>query len=203
MKKLVCLILAFCCVFLLASCSEEDPDQAFFDAIDATNPTKIITIADYTPEGADTLTSTYDTTVNENGFTFEYTYKRYATLEDADNEDIVIDGNVVTESGRIYYKDGKYSTDNENWFSEAPSAVTSQLKLNISKQTLGDYEINDAKTKLTVVLDAEAAEALLGISISASSDVTVTISTNGTYLTRVSISYSTENAEVVMNTSYS
>ncbi len=206
MKKIVCLLLALTLVFAFVSCNEqeEDPDKAFFEAVAATNPTKIKTLTYYTVTGESTpLAGEYETVIMDTGFVFDYSFQRYATLEDAEDENTVINGNIVTESGKLYFKDGKYSFDNENWFVEAPDVAMSRINLNISKDTLGEYEINDAKTNVTATLSAEAAETLLGIKLAASSDVVVSISTNGTYLTLVTVSYSTANASVTITTSYS
>ena len=209
MKKIVCLILALCCIFSMVSCfgggDDENPDKAFFDAVAASKPTQIKTLTYYTEEGKDPLNGTFETTIlNEDGdFTFVYSYVRIATLEDAENGDVVINGNRATVSGTVYYKNGKYSTDGEVWFSKAPSAMEKQLKLELDREKLGEYEMNDSKTTLTATLSPEAAAEVLGIVIEADSDIVITVSTNGTYLTRVTVSYTKGAANVTINTSYS
>ncbi len=204
MKKIICLLLALTCVFAFASCNEdENPDKAFFDIVNASEPTRIKTLTAYAVGEDDPLNGTYETVINDDGVVFNYSFQRYATIEDAENPDLEIDGNVVTESGKVYYKDGRYSTDNENWFSEAPDVAASAITLNLSLETLTEYELNDAKTTLTATLSADEAEAVLGVKLSADGDIALSVSTNGTYLTRVSVEYKTANATVTINTSYS
>ncbi len=205
MKKIVCLMLALTLMFAFISCNDdgetESPDKAFFEAVAATKPSKIKTQTYYTLGENSPLNGDYTTVITETGFVFEYSYQRYATLDDAGKENLK--GNIVTESGKIYFKDNQYSFDNENWFSETPDVNMASIKLNISPEALGEYEINDAKTKVSATLTADAAEALLGIKLAAASDVSVSIETNGKYLTLVTVTYTTANATVVINTSYS
>ena len=78
-----------------------------------------------------------------------------------------------------------------------------QPKLNLDRELLGEYEMNEAKTSLTATLSAEDASALLGMNISATSDVVIKISTNGTYLTLISISYTKGTSTFRVDTSYS
>jgi hypothetical protein len=207
MKKIVCLILALCCVLSFAACSNTettDPEQAFFDVIAASNPTKITTLTSYNIEGEkEPFVGSYDTKIEEDGFVFEYSYMRYARVGDVEKENVVVDGNIATVSGVVYYANGKYSTDNENWSAEAPAVTSNQFKLNIAKENLGEYKFNDAKTTLSTTVTAEQLAALLGVTLTANSDIALSISTNGSYLTLISISYTTDNATVKIETSYS
>lgn len=208
MKKIVALILALSCIFAMSSCffnKEEDPDKAFFDIVAATKPTEIKTLTYYTEEGKDPFNGKFETTVlNDSGdFIFKYTYTRIATFEDVGAEGVVIDGNIASVSGMVYCKNGKYSTDGETWFSEVPSTIGNQPKLNLERSKLGEYVMNDARTTLTATLTPDEAAEILGMYIDATSDITLVVSTNGSYLTRVSVSYEKDGASVTVNTSYS
>jgi hypothetical protein len=214
MKKILCLILALSCIFsctlAFTSCDDgkggesQDPDKAFFDAVADSRASEIKTLTYYTIEGQDPFNGTYETSIKANGdFTFKYKFTRIATLDDADNPDVVIEGNRATLSGTVYYSAGQYSYDQENWFTEAPAVTVNHPKLNLDKEKLGEYEMNEAKTSLTATLSAEDAQAVLGLEIDATSDVVIKISTNGTYLTLVSISYEKGDAKVRVDTSYS
>jgi beta-glucanase (GH16 family) len=80
-------------------------------------------------------------------------------------------------------------------------SICNNRAIHLSK--LGDYEMNDAKTTLTATLTVEKAAEVLGMTLNATSDVVITVSTNGTYLTRVSIEYTKGEASVRIDTSYS
>ena len=214
MKKILCLILAISCIFssILAftACDDGketenvDPDQVFFDAVLASKASEIKTLTYYTVEGEEPFNGSYETSIKANGdFAFKYKFTRVATLSDAANPDVVIEGNRATLSGTVYYSGGQYSYDQVNWFTEAPSVTVNQPKLNIDKELLGEYEMNDAKTSLTTTLSVEDASLILGMDIEATSDVVIKISTNGTYLTLISITYEKGNAKVRVDTSYS
>lgn len=197
------------CLFVFSSCDSGngepvDPDKAFFDAVAASKASEIKTLTYYTVEGEDPFNGTYETSIKANGdFTFKYKFTRIATLDDADNPDVVIDGNRATVSGTVYYSAGQYSYDQVTWFTEAPAVTVNQPKLNLDKDKLGEYEMNEAKTSLTATLSAEDAREVLGMAIDATGDVVIKISTNGTYLTLVSISYDKGDAKVRVDTSYS
>lgn len=226
MKKIICLILALCCIFsttlLFASCDKggdvapqgpatggEDPDKVFFDTVAKSKATEIKTITYYTylTESGDEVSfnGTFETSIAANGdFVFAYTYQRIATFEDIGDPLVKIDGNIATVGPlNLYYSNGKYSYDNENWFVEAPAVTNEQPKLNLTKEALGTYLINDAKTSVTATLTPEAAAAVLGMTIDATSDVVIQITTNGSYLTRLTVSYEKGDARVKIDTSYS
>ncbi len=214
MKKILSLILAlsciFSCLFAITSCDDgnggevEDPDKAFFDAVAGSKASEIKTLTYYTVEGEDPFNGSYETSIKPNGdFAFKYKFTRIATLEDAENPDVVIDGNRATISGTVYYSAGQYSYDQVSWFTEAPAVTVNHPKLDLDREKLGEYVMNDAKTSLTATLSAEDASSVLGMAIDATGDVVIKISTNGTYLTLVSITYDKGDAKVRVDTSYS
>ena len=248
MKKILCLILALCCVFssmlLMTSCDEtgttdgttpptgdgttppagdgttppagdgttppaEDVDKAFFDAVAASKPTEIktLTFSTFTNEDDESVSynGTFITAVKANGdFEFTYTYQRKAEIDDAENPAIELDGDVATiPLTTIYCSNGKYSFDKIEWFSETPTEIVNQPKLNLSKEKLGAYTMNKAKTTLTATLTPAAAAEVLGITLNATSDVVIVISTNGSYLTRLTVSYEKGLNKFKIDTSYS
>lgn len=214
MKKILSLILAlscvFTCIFAITSCDGggedvADPDKAFFDAVAASKATEIKTLTYYTTEGEeDPFNGSFETSIKENGdFTFEYKYTRIAKPADADDPTALIDGNRVTFSDTIEYKGGRYYSKDGTELQGIPADAMKQPKLNLDRELLGEYEMNEAKTSLTATLSAEDASALLGMNISATSDVVIKISTNGTYLTLISISYTKGTSTFRVDTSYS
>ena len=199
MKKILCLILALTCVFGLVSCDGDAKD--FIEIVNSSSPTKIITLTSYNTKEHN-FTGRYETTIDGFNSTLVYEYERFATVDEA-----VADGTdeyIKTVSGTVYYKDGRYSEDNETWVSEVPDAVFQTIKLDLSSKNLGDYEISEDGKTLTATTTAEKAEKMFGTVISTDGDVTVTIQHDGHLLRKIIIAYTTENAEAVeVITSYS
>jgi hypothetical protein len=199
MKRIISILLAIICVFSLASCGEADD---VISIVNSSRPTKITTQTTYNTEN-DKLVGSFVTTINGSDSELVYEYQRYATVEEGVAEDNP-DEYIKTLSGTVYYKDGKYSTDNENWTTEAPDATTMQVKLNLTEKNLGKYTVSKDGKTLTATTTAEKASKILGVSISATADVKIVIKHDGTSLRSISVSYSTENAEYVeISTSYS
>ncbi len=205
MKKIICFILAISCIFCFASCNEKDvdPNQVFFDTVAASKPLRIKTIESYAPDGETPLTGLYETVMSDEGFVFTYSFQRYAVLGDEENDNVVVNGNIATVAGAVHYKDGRYSEDGVNWGSAAPDNDALRIKLNLDKELLGSYTIDENKTSITATVSAEDAEEILGLKLTkASSDIMISVTTNGTYLNGVVVTYLTENATVTISTSY-
>ena len=197
MKKIVCLILALACVFSLASCTRDA--KKFIELVNASEPTKIITITSFN-DGERTLPGKFETTIDGSNFELIYSYQRYTVPGENNDPEAFL----TSEEGTVYYKDGKYSTDGENWITETPDAVTQQVKFAFDAKNLGDYTISKDGKTLTTSVTSEQAEAMLGINVNATETVDITIQHDGTYLRSIQVYYTTENAEAVtISTSYS
>ena len=110
---------------------------------------------------------------------------------------------VETKEGVVYYYNGRYSEDGENWISAVPDATAKQIKFELKKEYLGTYNIRYGKT-FTANVTAEQAEKILGISVSCDDNgVDITIVHDGSNLRQVSVSYTTDNAQITSDTSYS
>lgn len=199
MKKIISLLLALTCVFALFSCGKSDA-EIFIDTVNSSSPTRIITQTSYN-DSENTLRGRFETTVDGSNTTLTYSYQSYE-LPSADKDP---DAYIRTSEGTVYYKDGLYSTDGENWGTDVPSASAMQVKLALSIDCLGDYKISDDGKTLTAKITAEQAEKLLGIKLSATEDgISLTIAHDGTHLRSISVSYATANAVLVtLETSYS
>ncbi len=200
-KRIICLILALTCAFVLFSCGGASAD-AFIEMAENSSPTKIITQTSIN-DGEETLSGRFETTVNGSNSEMIYEYQRYATIEEGVAGDT--DEFIKTVSGTIYYQNGSYSTDGTNWTTSIPDASTLQVQFKLTEKNLGDFTVStDGKTLTTTITSAQAAE-ILGIDVAATEDgVALTIVTDGVYLRRISVSYATENAEnVSIETSYS
>ena len=204
MKKIICLLVFVSCALSLFACGGSGKGaEAIVEMVNSSAPDKITTKTYYTYDG-DTLEGSYVTTMNGQEFTFDYEYQDYA--------DPAVDGGsdyIVTRTGVIYYKDGKYSTDGEEWFTEIPDAAYSNMTLNIELKKIGKYTVSRDGTSITTVVSAKQAEDILGITLSAVTEdgVQIIIKTNGTKFVGLEVSYETmvgeENtASVVIDTSY-
>ena len=183
--------------------------EKFIKVVQDSNPTFIKTITKYTDtrdnKNKNEFPGLFETTLYSDGsFKMYYEYSAYG-LPEADADP---DAFIVTYDGTIYYKDGKFSLDNMNsWITGVPAASAMAIKLNLSESAIGkDYELTGMGKELEMYLDADQLKAVLGVDIdnlSAKDEyVTVKVVTDGTNLRSVSISYSTENGDVTIETSY-
>ncbi len=184
----------------LASCSRGVGN--FVELVNESEPTKISTVTSFN-DGERTLSGQFETIIDGSDFELTYSYQRYATPAEG-VEKMDPDNFVTTDEGTVYYKDGKYSKDGEEWFSAAPDAATKQIKFSISRKNLGDYTVSKDGKTITATVTSEQAEAMLGVNVEAVEDVEITIKHDGTYLRSIQVYYVTENAEAVtISTSYS
>jgi uncharacterized lipoprotein YehR (DUF1307 family) len=193
MKRLIALLLAITCVFALASCGDSTNDLQ--KVVLASKPDVIKTLTTVIT-GEEVFHGTYLTTINGEDFTFEYSYEQYADISEA------ADSYIKTVEGVVYYKDGKYSEDGENWSVENPGVDDKSVKLNLDSENFTEYTLNTDQTSLVATFTSENSEIILGRKIVATGEILLSVSTNGQNLTLVSISYATENGEVRIDTSY-
>ncbi len=204
MKKIVSLLLALISVFVFVSCGEEKttPAEEFIKVVNSSVPTKITTQTTYSVSKSEiTFRGRYETILYGSDFEMSYKYEDFADPSTATDPEAYMQ----THEGTVYYHDGLYSTDGENWAASAPSVTTMQVKLELDPKNLGEFTISrDGKT-LTTVISAEDAKEILGITIGVTEDgVKLTIGHDGQNLRSIKVSYSTENASVVsLDTSYS
>ncbi len=204
MKKLVCLLLALACSFALFACGKDKepeirPEDTLLEIVNASEPTKIITMSSYkhTASGM-AYKGTYTTVLTADGFVFDYEYQQKAAVVPGADPN----NTVETKVGTVIYADGRYSVDGgETWKNEAPDTDVLKVTLDLKKENLGSYTVSKDGNSLTTVLNAETAKKVLGLDI-ASDTINVKITTNGKYLTQLNISYVTEVAEVSIDTSY-
>ena len=204
MKKIISLLLALTCVFMLFSCdlfsSEEEEEtvsdlDVFMNVVTSSAPNKIMTKYQYADAvNGNTLEGNFDTIIYGDDFHMDYNYQTYAVPgPDADPKN-PIKSNV----GTVYYKDGKYSKDMENWVTAAPNELTLQIKFELTEETLGEYTLDKSKKTLTANVSNDAAKKIFGIELNATEDgVDIQISHDGIYLREIVISYATEYADSV------
>ena len=197
MKKIVCLILTLACVFGLSSCKGKAKN--FIELVNASEPIQINTVISIN-DGERTLPGKFNTVIDGSDFELTYSYQRYTVPGESDDPDQF----VTTVEGVVYYKDGKYSTDGETWFTEMPDAAAQQVKFAFNVKNLGEYTISKDGKTLTANVTSEEAEAMLGINVEAAESVEIIIQHDGTYLRSIDVSYTTEKSKsVTISTSYS
>lgn len=195
MKKFICLLIALTCVLGLISCGKDEVAE-FAELVNASSPTKITTLTSLN-DGEETLNGKYETVIDGQNSEMSYRYERYATVEEA------ADNHIKTVEGTVYYKNGLYSEDGENWISATPDAAAQQVALNLDAKSLGEYTISKDGKTLTTTVTSEQAEKILGVNVNASDDkVTITVVHNGTYLSTVTVAYTTSAGSVTIDTSY-
>lgn len=180
MKKIISFALVIACVVTLFACGGDDKGkdlEPFTTAISATSPTKTTVKVKDTSALGD-LNGTYTVTYeSDTKATIEYEYEQFnsfAETEATGNKKKVITGTVT-------YDNGKYSDNGA--LVDAESAITGiSVNLNADKMT---YTI-DGNT-LTGSVKAENVKDVLGID--KESDVQFIITTNGTTVTALTITY--------------
>ncbi len=199
MKKIISLLLALTCVFALFSCEKEEQKvselDTFINVVVSSEPTKITTIYSYEDSiNENTLTGNFETFMYGDDFHMSYNYQTYAVPGPMADPKNPIKNNV----GVVYYKDGKYSENGQDWLTVAPNELTLQVKFNLTKENLGKYEMNEDKNVLTANVTSEQAKAILGVDVNATEDgVDVQITHDGKHIREVVVSYATENAYLV------
>ena len=207
MKKLVSLLLALTCVFALFSCASGDVKDVA-KLVNGSQPTKIITLTTH-DDGEEKLSGKYETLIEGANSVYTYEYQRYQTVISG-----VQSGNtdfIETKKGTVYYKDGAYSTDGENWFTELPDVDAMSMKLNINPKHLKNPKFSDDKKVLTATVAAKNTEAMFGVALNADENgVTVVIEHDGIYVRKITISYTAlldetgdATLDVTIQTSYS
>ena len=202
MKKSLSLILVLTlcigCVFAMAACGKEE-QKSIYDLAAELAPTKTVTFVDYKAANGDELGGEYILECDGDDSIFTYTYDRYRTAEEA-----IADGvaePIKTFTGAVYCKDGKYSGDGVNWGS---SPVATEIKLNLVADKLTGAVISEDGKTLTATLTAENAVAVLGTDLAAEGELAITVTSNGTYLTGITVLCTTKlGAKVRISTSYS
>jgi hypothetical protein len=195
MKKIISIILVLMCAFALFSCGDENTTDLTIAGINemynATSPTKVDitttqTFGKYTLTGTSTLT-----TGIVDGFSatvYEYSQQQLRDVESGSGEDILDPIETVTGSW-VYHEDLGYRENGGDWdiTGDDFTPETGAIALNISKDTVKDFQ-NDAENKtVTFTVEAANTETVFGDAIA--SDVAVVIVYSGADITSVSLSY--------------
>lgn len=226
-KKLICMLLVLTCAFALFACGEEEPpvnndnnngnqnqnppevvlpDAEFFELIENSEPNRITTVTATTDlkDSAETVyNGLYDTVINADGsYKFDYSYEimRSASLDN------VGESSKELISGSILAANGLYSVDGgETWSGSMPDVNVINVKLDLNREYIDGYKLSKDGKTLTVNVSAENAEKILGVKIVTNEDhkdVTIKVESNGTYLSKITVSYENDNVKASIITSY-
>lgn len=207
MKKILCLMLVLSFAFALVSCNGGGDDTPNSDSAEKTleeivadsTPTKVKTYVDFVYPEKNSLSEyalggEYVLEVEGSDSIFTYSYTRLAALGESDDM-------IVSENGKVYYKDGKFSADGETF--GAGVATPTDGKFNLVRSAFKSYTKSEDGKTLSAIAEAANMSSVLGVDIEATGDVIVIVTTNGVYLTSVTITYQkADGAKVVVETSY-
>lgn len=209
MKKIIALILALCCVFVMAACkkngeptpptTEESVDgvETFKNLFALSAPTKVVTnqttaLESVTLKGSSTLVTG---ALNDGSAAtvYTYSYEILQGIEEGAGE--VITPIWTTEEGSREYVEGlgeRYDggTWDENGKNFAPTAGSIVINLDSAKLQNCVYSANGDVKTLSFTVKAKDVASVFGSDASGiKSDVSATISANAAVITGIDISY--------------
>lgn len=216
MKKILSLIIVLACALSLFACGGGNGGNGDLTDIQAINkmysvscPTKIETTSTQLIEGR-TLTGT-ETIIagkidGKDAAVYEYSYEQFAAIEDASSSPI------VTTQRRTEYLEG-YGTRNNggSWNAEGAdfSPKNGSIAIVLTDETVENETLSEDGKTFTCTVKAENTAAVFGEARAVAADVSVTITTNGTVVTGVVLTYnvaataSTPAVAVTITTNYS
>lgn len=172
-------------------------EQTFFAVVNNSHPNEIVTVTSTSNAKLGSCVGYYKTVITgENSYSFEYEYQKFNSIGEGTEKISTVGPHTVT------YADGMYTLEDGTSVYIHPDSNVMDVKLDLNKAYLGSYAVSGDGTQLTTAVSAENAEKLLGVKITATSQVEITVKTNGTYLSEIMVSYVNGNNTVVLTTSY-
>ena len=175
-------------------------EQMFFSAVNSSEYNIITTktetsnsmFADVAP-----CTGFYQTTILDgDNYSFYYWYETYNRIGEGNGE-----LKTKTDPHTILYMDGEYFYDGNKVYANPDPAVLN-VKLNLDTEYLGAYTISKDGTKLTAKVSAANINSVLGVAVSATGDVNLTVEINGSSLYMITVEYVSGEDRVRIETSY-
>ncbi len=212
MKKVIIVLLVLALVGLavfigLVGCKKDDTGSTqpvetkdVFDIVANTKPaTKIVTLTTYKSD-KDTLNGKFTLTIAEGASKLEYNYDRYNTIEEALENG---GDRILSVNGSVIYKDGLYSADGgKTWGAVAPAVEYTNLELNFDKTKFSDLVVGEKEITFIAKVNKENFISVFGVDFD-TTEVTLTVATDGQNLRSVKIDYITTDMDiVVINTTY-
>ncbi len=199
MKKIISLILVLCSVFTMFACGKKNASvEQISEIINQSDPTKIVTVVNYTV-GGKTYVGKYTTQKDlSNGKQqFDYEYQRKSVPGEDDPS-----SSVTTVSGTVYQNEAGERFGSDFTASSAPGYLP--YSLNLAEKRFSSFTVSEDGKSLEAFIPSAEAIRVFGTEVSAEGDITLKITTNGEYLYSIQISYvaAGTGANVVINTSY-
>lgn len=199
MKKLISLVLVLVCVLALAACAptaDTGTKDIFALAEAKATPTRIVTGVKYLSDGT-AYEGRYVTESEGQNAIMTYSYQRPARLDE------MADSEMKTVTGKLYYKDGKVSSDGATY--ETESLGWTGVGFTLVKDALTEIRLSEDGRELTAQVAPANAEQVFGSAIETDgTDILLTVKSNGTHLTAVNIAYTAKSgAQVTIDTSRS
>lgn len=224
MKKILSLMLVLICIVSMVACGQggtsgngpgpnPGPSNTTLDVFAAAAktdaPTKIVSLTNYTGkdlEGkTDTLSGTFTQVANGNNSILDFSYERYATIDEAaDDYKVEVKGAIAVKDGKTKtIMTGDYAAGASDWAAVIPSLQQlGAFKLN-KTDLPADYTLNADGSKLTVSLSREEALKVIGVVIDAAGEISLEVLSNGKNISQITISYTAASgASVKVTTSY-
>ncbi len=204
MKKVLCLVLSLVMLLCLVACDNSQGKTDLFDLIDQGRvPVTITTTVSYNyidEANADNNVSLsgYYKTVNEwDRSIFTFTYERLPTVEEKS------DTLVKTISGTIYKDGDKVSTDGDT-FEDASALPGFGITVDLKEENFPSYTVSEDGKSFSATLTGDNIEKALGVKLSCNDEgVKVTVTSNGTVLSGITVAYKTASgADLFIATSY-
>ena len=205
MKKLIILLLVFS-LLSLTSCGllkkvglVSDVAADICEIANNSNPTKVTTEVSFTTNQGDSLSGYYVTTTDGTTTIFDYYYEKLATPEESlqlGNSD-----RIIKSEGSVTYKDGAYyDAAGDAW--KPGTGTAFDLRFNIDQDLLKDVVVSEDGYSFEAKVSPEDLVSIIGTNLNATGDATLTVETNGTNLTIVTVSCTTANGSLTVRTSY-
>ena len=202
MKKIICLLLIFGCLFAMVSCKKNKKVDSSVELIgkivSESLATEIKTKTEYVI-GEDNLTGKYTTQIDrERGNSkFDFEYTKFADIGSTD-------GRFETFKGSVYFEaNGNVSYDGDTW--EAVDATGYlPLAINVLESRFESFELSEDGTDLVAEVAPSEAKRTFGTDIAADGNIMLEIITDGKYLHEVKVTYTAAEtgATVVIETTY-
>lgn len=191
----------------MISCTptEEAPATDLFDLFDEERvPATITTMVSYNYTDAAnasnnvSLSGYYKTETRWEKSIFTYSYERLATIEEQN-----ANGTVKKINGTIY-RNGNQVSSTGDAFEDGSALPGASFSFDLKAENLDSYTVNADGKSYTAKVSGENIKKALGVALSANADgVTVTVTSNGSVVTGVTLAYTTTSgASLFIATSY-
>ena len=142
--------------------------------------------------------SSYETIIlGENSYRLTYSREQFYNPGEGNGEDIKYrePEHVIVYDNGVYTFDGVRVVEN-------PDPTVLNVKLALDTKYLGNYTLSEDGTKLTTKVTVSDIQSVLGITVNATSQVSLGIEINGASLYMITVDYENGNNHVHIETSY-